>query len=49
MLLKHDWKLPEGRSSDFSHVGLSLVPNQEMKILVKRREGEELDLESLAV
>lgn len=48
IILKYDWKLPEGQSSDFFHFGLSLVPNQEMKILVRRREDEELDLDSLA-
>ncbi|KAL1852804.1 hypothetical protein Daus18300_012048 [Diaporthe australafricana] len=48
IILKYDWKLPEGQNPNASHWGLSLVPNQELRILIKRREAEELDLVSLA-
>ncbi|KAI3390252.1 hypothetical protein diail_10859, partial [Diaporthe ilicicola] len=48
LLLKYDWRLQEGQSSDYFGWGLPLVRDQELRILVKRRESEEIDLESLA-
>lgn len=46
MLLKYDWKLPEGCDPGYIPWGLPLVPSPEARNLVRRRQ-EEINLDSL--
>lgn len=46
MLLKYEWKIPEGQDVDYIAYGLPLIPNPEGRLLIKRRQ-EEFDLDSL--
>ncbi|KAI6491941.1 hypothetical protein MCOR13_008128 [Pyricularia oryzae] len=47
LLLKYDWKLAEGSSTDFTFFGTELTINPETKVLYRRRK-EEFDLDALA-
>ncbi|POS69004.1 cytochrome P450 [Diaporthe helianthi] len=46
LLLKYDWKLPEGHDPDTIAIGMTLILEPGAKLLVRRRQ-EELDLDSL--
>lgn len=46
LLMKYDWKLPEGHDPQDINMGSGFVVNPELRLLVRRR-GEELDLDSL--
>lgn len=46
MLLKYEWKLPEGHDLSCIPFGLPLVPNPGARMLVRRRQ-EEINLDSL--
>ncbi|KAG8158942.1 hypothetical protein KVR01_011385 [Diaporthe batatas] len=46
MLLKYEWKLPEGHDPKYIPFGMALVPDPEGKLLFRRRQ-EEIDLGSL--
>ncbi|TLD19198.1 hypothetical protein PspLS_09807 [Pyricularia sp. CBS 133598] len=48
LILKYDWKLPEGSSAKPLMFGLDPIVNPEARIVFKRRK-EELDLDSLDV
>ncbi|EXA34121.1 hypothetical protein NW756_008529 [Fusarium oxysporum] len=47
MLLKYDWKLPEGCKPQPSHSGFKLLGDYSSNLLVRRRT-EELDIDSLS-
>ncbi|KAJ4003989.1 hypothetical protein NW752_010926 [Fusarium irregulare] len=46
MLLKYDWKLPEGVVPESSWFGMALSGDQKAKLIIRRR-CEELDIDSL--
>lgn len=48
LLLKYDWKLPEGKrpKSTWTVAGMSIIPDPSIKLVVKRRQ-EEIDIDSL--
>ncbi|KAH8768417.1 cytochrome P450 [Diaporthe sp. PMI_573] len=46
LLLKYEWKLPEGHDPSILSIGMSLVPEPSGKLLVRRRK-EEIDLDAL--
>ncbi|KAM4054538.1 cytochrome p450 [Hirsutella rhossiliensis] len=46
LLLKYDWKLPEGTRPQPVACGMALLPDPTAKLLIRRRK-EELDLDSL--
>lgn len=46
LLMKYDWRLPEGHDPQDINVGSGVVVNPELRLLVRRRQ-EELDLDSL--
>lgn len=46
LVLKYDWKLPEGHDPQHLCLGSSLFANPELRLLVRRRK-EELDMASL--
>ncbi|TEA17775.1 Cytochrome P450 monooxygenase eqxH [Colletotrichum sidae] len=46
LLLKYDWKLPEGSNPQNFPCGMTLLPDPTVKMLIRRRE-EELDLDAL--
>jgi cytochrome P450 len=46
MLLKYEWKLPEGHDPKYISVGLPLLPNPRTRMLFRRRQ-EEIDLGSI--
>ncbi|KAJ0108738.1 cytochrome p450 [Diaporthe amygdali] len=47
LLMKYDWKLPEGHDPQDVNVGSGIVVNPGLRLLVRRRR-EELDLDSLS-
>ncbi|KAI7784792.1 cytochrome p450 [Diaporthe eres] len=46
LLMKYDWRLPEGHDPQDINVGSGVVVNPELRLLVRRRQ-EVLDLDSL--
>lgn len=46
LLMKYDWKLPQGHDPQDINMGSGFVVNPELRLLVRRRQ-EELDLDSL--
>jgi cytochrome P450 len=46
LLLKYDWKLPEGHDPTVFAIGMTLTSDPNGKLLVRRRK-EEIDLDSL--
>ncbi|KAI8211232.1 Cytochrome P450 monooxygenase [Colletotrichum sp. SAR 10_76] len=46
ILLKYDWKLPDGFQPKATTFGMSIIPDPATKFLIRRRK-EELDLDSL--
>lgn len=46
LILKYDWKLPEGPQPQYTPHGLSYLMDPTMKLLIRRRE-EELDISAL--
>lgn len=47
LLLKYDWKLPEGHDPGALAIGMSLLNDPSGKLLMRRRE-EEIDLDALS-
>lgn len=47
LLLKYDWKLPEGHDPKILAIGMSLMLDPTAKLLIKRRK-EEIDLDALS-
>ncbi|KAL3294106.1 putative cytochrome P450 monooxygenase (lovA) [Colletotrichum asianum] len=46
ILLKYDWKLPDGFQPKATTFGMSIIPDPATKFLIRRRK-EEIDLDSL--
>lgn len=46
MILKYEWKLPEGHDPKYIPIGLPLLPNPKARMLFRRRQ-EEIDLGSI--